>query len=263
MSISSKVVTSLALCLFTAPLFALAACSNADESVGKTIQPLTAVCVEPGAAPPAGAFTCGGTKTVECSSFDGAGVDQIFVPSSSPCADTTQQVSNPGPFPVGTTQVTVTTQASDGGAAASCAATIHVVDTTPPTIEPKATTSLWPPNHTLHHVDLADCASVVDTCDPKVRIAITYVESDEPANATGDGNTAADIVNLSCTGVDLRAERSGNKDGRVYTIGVRATDAAGNHADGACHVAVSHDQGNGVVAVGGPAAVHVAAPACP
>jgi len=239
----------------------LAACSNGGETVSSQSQPLTAVCVEPGATPPAGAFTCGGSVTVECSSHDGASVEHIFVPSTAPCADTRQDVSTPGPFHVGTTPVTVTTHTGDGGTGPSCSATIHVVDTAPPTITPKATAYLWPPNHSLHHIDLADCAGVTDTCDPSVRVAITFVESDEPANTTGDGNTDADIVNLTCSGVDLRAERRGNSDGRVYTIGVRAIDAAGNHADGACHVAVSHDQGNGVVAAGGPAAVHLAAPA--
>lgn len=61
---------------------------------------------------------------------------------------------------------------------------------------------------------------------------------------TGDGNTDPDIL-LSCDGVDLRAERSGNGDGRIYTLSWRAEDAAGNAAEGDCHVVVPHDQGGG------------------
>jgi hypothetical protein len=42
-----------------------------------------------------------------------------------------------GPFPVGTTQVTLT--ASNGAQTASCVANVHVVDTTPPVVVPPAT----------------------------------------------------------------------------------------------------------------------------
>jgi hypothetical protein len=41
----------------------------------------------------------------------------------------------------------------------------------------------------------------------------------------------------------LRAERSGNRSGRVYTIKIRCTDDSGNSSYKAGTVIVPHDQG--------------------
>ena len=56
--------------------------------------------------------------------------------------------------------------------------------------------------------------------------------SDEPDNGPGDGNTDNDIQEAD-PGTDdrnflLRSERSGNGDGRVYTIAYSVTDCSGN-----------------------------------
>jgi hypothetical protein len=55
------------------------------------------------------------------------------------------------------------------------------------------------------------------------------VTSDEPDNGNGDGNTTNDIVIASdCKSVQLRAERAGPLNGRVYLVWVRVKDASGN-----------------------------------
>ena len=81
-------------------------------------------------------------------------------------------------------------------------------------------------------------------------MVITQVTSDEPddANGSGDGNTADDIV-IGNTGqwVDLRAEREGRGNGRVYTIQVSAADASGNTGTATFEVQVPHDQRGGAV----------------
>jgi hypothetical protein len=77
-------------------------------------------------------------------------------------------------------------------------------------------------------------ASASDHCDPGVDIndvVITKVTSDELDNAPGndDGNTVNDIViAANCKSVQLRAERNGILNGRVYTVTLKVVDSAGN-----------------------------------
>ena len=56
---------------------------------------------------------------------------------------------------------------------------------------------------------------------------------------------ADDVVITGDLTVDLRADRSGNGSGRVYTITVQCKDATGNVASKTVTVTVPHDQGNG------------------
>jgi hypothetical protein len=73
-----------------------------------------------------------------------------------------------------------------------------------------------------------------DACDLSVDIndvVITSVTSDElEDNPSGaDGTTVDDIVIAAdCKSVQLRAERDGDLDGRVYTITFSVTDSQGN-----------------------------------
>jgi hypothetical protein len=54
------------------------------------------------------------------------------------------------------------------------------------------------------------------------------VSSNEPVTGTGEGDSAPDWVILDDHHVQLRAERSGQGHGRVYTITVNCSDASGN-----------------------------------
>jgi hypothetical protein len=53
------------------------------------------------------------------------------------------------------------------------------------------------------------------------------VTSNEPVNGTGDGDTSPDWVIVDSHHVQLRAERAGNGNGRVYTINVACPSASG------------------------------------
>lgn len=243
-------------------LLFVAACNG--EDLGSGAAPLTVQCVDVGAPIPAGAWICGEARTVECDSLAGAHVDFIYAQlgSTTTCGDAELTVSLPGPFLVGPHAITVSGSISGGPAAQICASDLTVVDTVAPVVTPHET-ELWPPNHKLHHLSVADCVTAVDTCDGALKVWLTSASSDEPENDLGDGNTDPDIVNLGCDGVDLRAERQGPADGRVYTLGFHVEDASGHGVDGTCRVVVPHDQGGKSTVDSGPAyAVDVTPGSC-
>jgi hypothetical protein len=156
-------------------------------------------------------------------------------------------------FPLGTTTVNATATDAAGNSA-SCSFTVTVRDVTPPVITTNGQTiTLWPPNHKYKTIKVTDfVTSVIDACDPTVGIAsvsIVNVTSDEPENGTGDGNTTNDIVIApDCRTVQLRSERMGPSNGRVYIITFRVTDASGNVATATGTVAVPHSK-DGTAAV--------------
>ncbi len=122
-------------------------------------------------------------------------------------------------------------------------ADVTVFDTTPPVIQSLTATpdSLWPPNHKLVEVALDVVAT--DTCDPNPVCAIVGIASDEPVNGRGDGNTEPDWFITGDLTADLRAERAGPRDGRVYTLTVECTDASGNtSAPAEATVSVAHNR---------------------
>jgi hypothetical protein len=148
----------------------------------------------------------------------------------------------PAMFPPGTTPVIF--RATDAsGNHAECTSNVTVLDTTPPQIAVKLDkTMLWPPNHKFVTV----CAEVnVSDNSGAPSWSLVSITSDESADSSGDGHTPADFRDASfgtpdrC--VDLRAERAGNGDGRVYTITYSARDASGNVASATAHVRVPHD----------------------
>ena len=117
--------------------------------------------------------------------------------------------------------------------------TVRVVDTTPPTAA-TATASpatIWPPNHKMVAVTVD--AAAADVCG-STTCSIASVTSNEPANGRGDGNTASDFEITGPLTVDLRAERSRQGGGRVYTLAVRCSDPSGNASTATTTVAVTH-----------------------
>ncbi|HEX5139042.1 MAG TPA: hypothetical protein VFY93_18885, partial [Planctomycetota bacterium] len=125
--------------------------------------------------------------------------------------------------------------------------TIALLDTTPPTLDPTATPSaLWPPDHEMREVVVQ--ANVHDDCcqAPALSVEIT---SNEPVN--GDDGTSPDweVVSIDDeTGeitLNLRAERDITAEGRIYTIAVTATDAAGNETTESVGVEVPLPPNNG------------------
>jgi hypothetical protein len=130
------------------------------------------------------------------------------------------------------------------GLQSSDSAEVEVVDTIPPEIDVVVTPdTLWPPNHKLRDIEAS--VVVTDNC-PNPTFALTAATSDEPDNGKADGNTVNDIqgaeIGTADLDVRLRAERAGNMDGRIYTLGYTATDASKNTAEGAVEVSVPHDR---------------------
>lgn len=232
-----------------------------SADVDKSMQPLEAVCVEGDGSDPDGdasdpqvfgIWVCPETLQVECDGGDGtAAVERIYVvPQAATCEDLVLWVE-PGPFAVGRHEIVVF-DVSGEPSLEYCRTSLTVVDTRSPEGQDRQS-ELWPPNHKMHEVTPGDCMAIRDDCDDDVDVRFTYVESDEPDDDKGDGHTVGDIDVLSQTRVALRAERMGGGNGRVYTLGWLAEDAAGNTAQGTCHVHVPHDQGGKPVVDDGPA----------
>jgi hypothetical protein len=126
------------------------------------------------------------------------------------------------------TQIITLVVTDSTGATSSDTVQVTVADTTPPTITGVTATpaTLSPPNHQLVNVQVA--ATVAASCDATATCRILQISSNEPDNGTGDGDTAPDWIITGPLTAQLRAERAGSGSGRVYTITVRCTDAAGN-----------------------------------
>jgi hypothetical protein len=95
-------------------------------------------------------------------------------------------------------------------------------------------TTLWPPNNALINVGLQVSAS--DDTDPAPTVHVS-VFSDEP-----DSANSPDAIAWAPGTLQLRADRAGNGNGRVYLILVTATDSAGNVGYSCCTVTVPHAQ---------------------
>ena len=105
-------------------------------------------------------------------------------------------------------------------------------DITPPTVTVTATPSiLWPPNHKM--VDVTIDGSASDDTSGIVFIEITVTDEYGIYNMTVPGFGSI---------IQLEAWREGtDRDGRVYTITVVATDMAGNKSTTTTQVTVPHD----------------------
>ena len=120
---------------------------------------------------------------------------------------------------------------------------IGVCETTAPVVEVTASPdSLWPPNHKYRDVETT--ISVTDA-DSNATVSLVSVTSNEPDNGPGDGNTVDDIVIVDDTHFELRAERAGGGDGRIYTITYEVTDACGNTTIASATVTVPKSKGKG------------------
>ncbi len=81
------------------------------------------------------------------------------------------------------------------------------------------------------------------TLDPDSNNNSATATTTASINGTGDGNTSPDWIILDAHHVQLRAERAGKGNGRVYTIGITCIDSGGNSSHQSVEVRVSHDQG--------------------
>ena len=105
---------------------------------------------------------------------------------------------------------------------------------------------LWPPNHELQDVSLAD---VIDADGDPVTVTVEGIHQDEPVEAKGAGRSSPDGFGVGSDAVQLRAERIGGGkrpgDGRVYHVQFSALDGRGGACEGAVTVCVPHDRERG------------------
>ena len=100
--------------------------------------------------------------------------------------------------------------------------------------------SIWPPNHEMVNVGVN---GVTDPDGDTVTITVIGIQQDEKVSEKGSGNTAPDGI-INGDSAQVRAERSGNGDGRVYEISFEANDGNGGTCTGSILVGVPHDKKN-------------------
>jgi len=102
-----------------------------------------------------------------------------------------------------------------------------------------STDSLFPPNHKMKDISIS---GVTDPDGDAVTLTIDAITQDEPTNGTGDGDTSPDGDGVGTDTAQIRAERSGTGDGRVYEISFTADDGNGGMCTGMVSVGVPHDK---------------------
>ncbi|WP_228850323.1 T9SS type A sorting domain-containing protein [Aegicerativicinus sediminis] len=141
-------------------------------------------------------------------------------------------------FPVGTTTNTFVLTNSMGETA-TCSFNVTVFDSEPPVILELNETyePIWPANHKMVPIYIEYVTS--DNCN----IAFTelLISSNEPENGLGDGDKSPDWEIIDEHNILLRAERSGNGNGREYYIVIRIFDDSWNYTERQINVIVPHD----------------------
>ena len=105
---------------------------------------------------------------------------------------------------------------------------VMVVDTTAPVVASITASPnvLGPPNHKM--IPVVVTVRATDGTDASPTAKIVRVTSNEAVNGTGDGDTAPDWLITGPLTLQLRAERAGKTQDRVYTITVEVKDRSGN-----------------------------------
>jgi hypothetical protein len=100
---------------------------------------------------------------------------------------------------------------------------------------------LWPPNHKF----VAISVLVTDPNGDPVTVTIDSIFQDEPVDSTGDGSHVPDGSGVGTETAEVRAERMGSANGRVYHIAFTADDGQGGVCSGEVLVGVPKSQGGG------------------
>jgi hypothetical protein len=213
----------------------------------------------PHAAPTGGGtYSLGTSITVggQVSDFDG---DMLFYTWSEEtttfCNGETQSITGGGPvdLPVcdlpslGLGSHTITLTVNDGiNEPVSKSIPIEIIDTTAPTLSPEPNISiLWPPNHKMVDITINTNANDDSGLPPTLSATVT---SNEPQDGLGDGDAAPDWTepvidqNTGIITLQLRSERSGSGDGRIYTISITATDSSNNSSTANVEIIVPHNK---------------------
>lgn len=107
---------------------------------------------------------------------------------------------------------------------------------------------LWPPNHKFVDITIE---GVTDPDGDPIAINITAITSDEPTvsiDGAGGDKHAPDADGVGTDTASVRAERSGDGNGRVYEITFVASDGIAE-TEGSVFVKVPHDQSDECVSI--------------
>ncbi len=238
-------------------------CNTATQSATLTVNATTAT------TDPADQTVCQGTDAHFSTTASGTGpFSYAWTLDGSPFNGNSPSITVPtGSLSVGNHTVTVTTTGSCGTATQTAILTVSGGTPTINLITNSVT--MWPPNHQYQTFNVSDfVSSATAGCgggNITSSVVIQKVTSDEPEdNASGgDGNTLNDIViAANCKSVQLRRERDGGLNGRVYTITFKVTDSFGNSATATVKVNVPINNG-GTAVDNGAAAGYTVNSLCP
>lgn len=218
---------------------------------------------------PADQTVCQGTNANFSTVASGTGpFTYMWTLDGNPVGGNSPNVSIPtGSLSIGAHTVTITTT---GACSSEQQTAILTVSAGNPTINLHTTSAtMWPPNHQYQTFNVTDFVSSANAgCgggDITNSVVIQKVSSDEPEDnpSGGDGNTVNDIViSGDCKSVQLRRERDGNLNGRVYTITFKVTDSFGNTATATVKVSVPRTN-NSPAVDNGAAAGYTVNSSCP
>lgn len=224
-------------------------CNTTSESATLTVQAHTET------SDPADQTVCQGTDAHFSTTASGTGpFHYAWTLDGSPFNGDSSSITVPtGSLSIGNHTVTVTTTGACGSATQT--ATLTVTNPTPVINLSATSATMWPPNHQYKTFTVSDfVSSATGGCDSSTNltssVVIQQVSSDEPEdNPSGaDGNTLNDIVIApDCKSVQLRSERDGSLNGRVYTITFKVTDSFGNSATATVKVFVPKSNNSAAV----------------
>jgi hypothetical protein len=238
-------------------------CNTTSESATLTVNATTTT------TDPADQTVCQGTDAHFSTVASGTGpFSYAWTLDGNPVGGNSPNVTIPtGALSTGNHTVTVTTTGACNSAVQSAILTVN--NGTPVITLSQTSATMWPPNHQYQTFNVTDfVASASSSCDSSVDIndvVIQKVSSDEPEENAGgaDGNTLNDIViAANCKSVQLRRERDGNLNGRVYTITFKVSDSFGNSTTATVKVKVPINN-NGTAVDNGAAAGYTVNSLCP
>jgi predicted extracellular nuclease len=109
---------------------------------------------------------------------------------------------------------------------------------------------LWSPNHKFMPISIL---GVTDVDDDEISVSIDSIFQDEAVNTKGSGKAGVDGRGVGTDTAEIRAERSGDGNGRFYHIAFTANDGNGGSCTNTVQVNVPNNKGKKSVSIDGGA----------